>query len=140
MSHTFHELAASWGLRYFTPVELLTKGGSHSTARPNGTPAKILWGQIREAALAADEARHRLGSPIVIASGYRSVSYNKAVGGSKASYHLQFRALDLRPLRATPAELHAILLDLRKEGFPGARGIGKYNTFCHIDNGPTRDF
>jgi hypothetical protein len=137
---TFAELASTWGLRYFTPAELLTKGGSHSAGLPNGDPARKVWGNIREAALAADEARHRLGSPITIASAYRSLSYNKAVGGSKGSYHLQFRALDLRPTRATPEALHAILLQLRKEGFPGARGIGKYPTFCHIDNGPTRDF
>jgi hypothetical protein len=137
---TFHELAATWGLRYFSAAELLTKGGSHSAANPNGEPARVLWGNIREAALAADEARHRLGSPILIASGYRSLAYNRAIGGAKGSYHLQFRALDLRPTRAAPEALHAILLQLRKEGFPGAKGIGKYPTFCHTDNGPVRDF
>ncbi len=137
---TFEAMAATWGLRYFGAGELLTKGASNARLRLNTDPPSTLWPAIKNAALAADEARHRLGSGILIASAYRSPAYNRAVGGAANSFHVRFRALDLRPVTAGIARLHAILRDLRDEGYPGCAGIGRYATFCHIDDGPTRDF
>jgi hypothetical protein len=137
---TFHETINGWGLRYFSASELLYRGASDATLKINGDPPRTLWGSIRDAAVAADEARHRLGSPLRILSAYRSPAYNKAIGGATVSMHTKFRALDLQPTRATPKDLHAILLQLRKEGYKGARGIGLYPSFCHIDNGPARNW
>lgn len=139
-SGSFEDLVESWELRYFSAAELLFKGASHSSRTPNTDPPRELWGNIKDAALAADEARHRLGSPLVVLSAYRSPSYNKVVKGSGDSLHMQFRALDLKPPTGKVNQLHTILKQLRKEGYPGARGIGLYSTFCHTDNGSSRDF
>lgn len=137
---TFETMVAAWKLRHFSAAELLTKGASNGRLQLNTDPPRDLWNNIRDAALAADEARHRLGSGLVIASAYRSPAYNHAVGGASNSYHLRFQALDLRPADGDVARLHRTLRDLRAEGFAGARGIGRYATFCHIDNGPARDW
>jgi hypothetical protein len=136
----FEEVVAGWGLRYFTAAELLTKGGAHARNGLNTDPPRRLWGNIREAALAADEARHRLGSGITITSAYRSPAYNKAIGGAAGSLHMQFRALDLVPVRVTPVQLRNVLRKMRSEGVVGCRGIGTYRTFVHVDNGPSRDW
>lgn len=140
VSHSFQDLVASWKLRYFSSAELLTKGASNGRLRLNTDPPRELWLNIKAAAHAADEARHRLGSGITIASAYRSPAYNKAIGGASSSMHMQFRALDLVPVNGNVALLHKILRDLRAEGYQGAQGIGRYPTFCHTDNGPTRDW
>jgi uncharacterized protein YcbK (DUF882 family) len=137
---TFHETVNGWGLRYFSASEFLYRGSSNATNGLNTDPPAKDWKNIKDAALAADEARHRLGSPISILSAYRSPAYNRAIKGAARSLHVQFRALDLKPIRASVADLHKILVQLRKEGFKGAQGIGRYSTFCHIDNGPTRDW
>lgn len=39
--------------------------------------------------------RHEFGFPIIVNSGYRSESVNKAVGGAKRSLHMQGRAADI---------------------------------------------
>lgn len=137
---SFQDLAESWGLRYFNPSELLTKGASNGRLKLNTDPPKALWENIKDAALAADEARHRLGSGIIVASAYRSPAYNKAIGGASNSFHTKFRALDLFPANGDVSKLHGIITDLRREGYEGASGIGRYRTFCHIDNGPNRDW
>jgi hypothetical protein len=139
-SPSFEATVTSWGLKYFTASELLTKGAAHSRNGLNTDPPRSLWPNIRDAALAADEARRRLGSGIIITSAYRSPAYNSAIRGASGSLHLQFRALDLIPIRATVSELHTVLRQLRQDGFRGARGIGRYNTFCHIDNASVRDW
>jgi hypothetical protein len=140
VSSTFHDLATTWHLRHFAAGELLTKGASNARLRLNTDPPRNLWPNIKAAAMAADEARHRLNSGILIASAYRSPPYNKAIRGASSSMHLQFRALDLIPVSGNVTRLHRILTDLRAEGYQGAQGIGRYPTFCHIDNGPTRDW
>jgi peptidoglycan hydrolase-like protein with peptidoglycan-binding domain len=140
-AQSFEEVVATWGLRFFSASELLTKGGAHARNGLNTDPPAALWNNIRPVITAADEVRRRLGSGIIITSAYRSDAYNRAIGGAANSYHKQFRALDLIPIGATVARLHQVCREVRAEGkFPGIQGIGRYNTFCHIDNGPRRDF
>lgn len=69
--------------------------------------------------------------PITILSAYRSPAHNKAIGGAKNSQHLQGRALDLRP----PAGMSLSLFYAICRGqLPG--GIGRYQTFVHVDTRP----
>lgn len=129
-----------WGLRHFAAAELLVKGAANARLRLNTDPPRELWDNIRDTAKAADEARERLGSGLIISSAYRSPAYNRAIGGAPKSYHMRFRALDLIPARVSVATLHAVLQDIRDEGFPGCQGIGRYPGFCHIDDGPRRNW
>jgi uncharacterized protein YcbK (DUF882 family) len=137
---TFEQLVETWSLRHFQPSELLTMGASNEWFHTNHNPPPELWENIKDAAIVADEARERMGCSIKIISGYRSPAYNKSIGGAKNSLHSQFRALDLVPTNGKVSELYRILRDLRMEGYAGARGLGKYRTFCHTDNGPRREW
>jgi len=67
-----------------------------------------------------------------ITSGCRCHGHNKAVGGSANSQHLLGRAADLKLKHTDPEEVQEYLTSQ----YPDSLGIGKYNTFTHID---TRD-
>lgn len=73
-------------------------------------------------------ARDELG-PIKINSACRCEAHNKAEGGSTGSQHKLGRAADLKPLHTTVDSLWSFL----SVNFPES-GIGRYNTFIHIDS------
>ena len=125
----FQKLLDQHGVRYFTAKEVFFRGARDTRLNLNTDPPRGLWPSLLAVVKVADEARHRLGKPLKINSAYRSPKYNRAINGSVASQHLKAAALDLS---GSPATLHGILKDMRKEGiFKG--GIGKYKTFNHVD-------
>jgi hypothetical protein len=125
----FQRLLDEAGVRYFTAEEVFFRGARDARLQLNTDPPRSLWPSLLAVVRVADEARHRLGRPLRINSGYRSPAYNRAISGSSASIHMRGGALDLS---GSPATLHKILTQLRKEGFFKG-GIGKYRTFCHVD-------
>ena len=56
-------------------------------------PERLLW-NILPTIRVLQELRNKYDKPIIINSTYRSPSYNKLVGGSKNSLHLEFNAID----------------------------------------------
>lgn len=75
--------------------------------------------------------------PITINSGCRCSDYNTKIGGSKRSQHMFGRAADISVYGIDPAHIYAYL----DKKYEGKYGIGKYNTFTHIDtrtDGPAR--
>ena len=74
--------------------------------------------------------RDRLGKPLTINSGFRCAEYNasKDVKGKPNSQHLYGRALDIR----LPKDMDADQMEKEMEAI-GATAIGKYKTFCHMD-------
>ena len=109
---------------------------------PNFSPAEIACrgtGRLLVNAEALDrlqELRVMLGKPMIVTSGYRSPEHNKAVGGAKASKHLDGTAFDISMANHDPA---AFIAMARKAGF---KGIGTYprSNFIHIDTGPARNW
>jgi uncharacterized protein YcbK (DUF882 family) len=77
--------------------------------------------------------RDSLGKSIFITSGYRSVKYNKRIGGVSNSQHLQGKASDLQVEGVSPKELGNLIEKLIKEGKMQQGGIGVYPTFTHYD-------
>lgn len=130
----FNALVKSWGLRYFKADELLARVGAVRRGARNSPPPRELWANMEATARVVDELRRRLGVPIVITSAYRDPDYNRAVGGARASQHLQFRALDIHsPAPGVgPKRIYNELVTMRKEGFFRG-GIGLYRTFVHVD-------
>lgn len=71
--------------------------------------------------------------PLRVNSGHRTYSYNKSpsVNGADNSFHVLGRAMDLDcPSHLTIDKFHEICEDVC--GYRS--GIGKYNTFIHIDS------
>lgn len=141
----FDAWVASLGLKHFQPHEVRFLGNSHYASGKaqgkNGLPPKDIRSRLVPVLRAADEARERLGVSIMILSAYRAPAYNKAIGGAKASRHMECDALDLGAPKVPTAKLRKVLKQLRKEGyFTGGMGL-KYPSFVHIDNrGTNVDF
>lgn len=66
---------------------------------------------------------------VQINSGCRCKKHNKAVSGSKGSFHVMFRAGDCKFLGPTPDEVNDFLVN----EYPDKYGFGVYDTFNHID-------
>jgi len=80
-----------------------------------------------------ERIRHHFDKPVVINSGCRCAIHNENVGGSRKSQHVQGRAADITVADTEPDDVAAYAESI------GAGGIGRYNTFTHIDsrsNGP----
>lgn len=78
--------------------------------------------------------RDHLGKPIVINSGFRTVSYNASLkGSSPVSQHLYGRAADIRVAGLTPRQLANEIEKLIASGKMKQGGVGVYPTFTHYD-------
>lgn len=127
------------GLRYFSTDEFLVLGGAHNSpgspcAGKNAYPPRGLWNNIAETAKVLDTFRHRVGKAIVITNAYRTAAYNACLPDTAAtSRHVVFNALDFKVENMAAPEAAMALRVLRdREGlFVG--GIGRYNSFTHVD-------
>lgn len=77
--------------------------------------------------------RDYIGIPIHLNSAYRTEAYNKHIGGSPKSQHLQAKAADLVTQKYTPKQLAAIIKKLIKEKKIMQGGVGVYPSFVHYD-------
>ncbi|MFD1794921.1 hypothetical protein FQV27_16295 [Paracoccus aurantiacus] len=123
-------------LRHFNMAEILYLGGSNSAgkcAASNALPPASLWPNIVPTMLMLDEIRDRLGCPIRILSVYRNKEYNACVGGRSRSQHLRFNAIDWAATEGTVSDWHRIAKEVRASRPEFSGGIGRYNSFVHID-------
>lgn len=76
-----------------------------------------------------ENLRLNLDRPVFVASGFRCPEHNKAVGGTRNSYHLKGMAADI--VCSTAKERHEVVGAALRMGFSGL-GIDKQ--FIHVDN------
>lgn len=76
-----------------------------------------------------DNLRNQVGKPVYVNSGYRTPTRNKAVGGTKYSYHMRGMAADIRIEGMNAKEIANKLNEI----IPLGCGIIVYNTWVHID-------
>jgi len=95
-------------------------------------PSNILE-NVKELSYHLQRLRDKLDSPIKINSGYRCENHNKAIGGKKHSQHLKGLASDIVVEGKTPEEVYNFVDKLQKLNMFKLGGLGKYNTFTHLD-------
>jgi len=93
----------------------------------------------RELVDVLEDVRSHFDCPVTVNSGVRCETHNRNVGGATSSRHLDryAEAADIVLTEATPMQVHSYLTGK----YPGKYGIGKYNSFTHIDvrpGGPAR--
>jgi len=76
-----------------------------------------------------EDVRTYFFNPVIINSGCRCMTHNKAIGGSKKSKHILGIAADI-VVENIPAE--AVYYYLEKK-YPNKYGIGRYDARTHID-------
>jgi len=84
-----------------------------------------------ELAEVLDELREYFNKPVIITSGCRCFTHNRAVGGADCSQHTRGRAADVVVLE-TDKE---IVADYLEKKYPNGCGIGRYvyKNIVHID-------
>ena len=97
------------------------------------TVPDILLPNVIELAKNLQVIRDALGKPVHINSGYRTVDYNKKVGGVSNSQHVIAKAADITVSGLTPKEVHAVIEGLIAQGKVRQGGLGLYDTFVHYD-------
>lgn len=106
-------------------------GGKVTAATARENMRRVMW-QL-------EAMRHKLGDrPLVVTSGFRSVSCNSSVGGSSTSLHMYGQAADLG-LRSSPSQCQmwnsgksAGFEELLGPGYPG------HNDHVHVGNKASR--
>jgi hypothetical protein len=115
--------APAWRWPSFSPAEIACRG-----------TGKLL---VNEAALDALQAlRRHLNKPLIIRSAYRSPEHNRAVGGVKASKHMEGIAFDVAMANHDPQAFEAAACAAGFKGF----GFYPRSGFMHIDLGPARSW
>ena len=115
-THWLDVPAAAWRWPNFSPAEIACRGSG-----------KLL---VNEAALDGLQAlRDRLGKPLIVLSGYRSAEHNRAVGGAKASKHMEGIAFDIAMANHDPKAFEAAAREVGFQGF----GYYPRSGFIHID-------
>jgi hypothetical protein len=79
---------------------------------------------------ALQKIRDKFGKPVTINSAYRTVTYNKKVGGSTSSYHTKGTAVDIKIAGVSAVEIAYYAQEI-------INGVGVYyygtSDFVHID-------
>lgn len=92
---------------------------------------------LKEKLIIADQKlREKVGKSIKINSGYRDIAYNKAIGGSKTSEHIQGGASDKVVSGMKPKEVQAVIRKYYKDfGYYGMESKTKpnCNQYTHAD-------
>ena len=88
---------------------------------PDGVPEQLVK--------LLENVRAHFDAPVHINSGYRCEIHNEKVGGATHSQHLLGRAADITVRGFTPAAVYTYCNQM--VGSKG--GVGKYNSFTHID-------
>lgn len=88
-----------------------------------------------------EAVRTEIDMPLFVISGYRSPEYNSALYTAAGklptdSQHKYGRAADIRCPTMAASELHETIFRLYKAGAIQIGGLGKYNSFVHVDIRP----
>jgi len=78
---------------------------------------------------ALESVRNRFGEPVTINCGCRCEKHNANVGGVENSKHKLGLAVDITVKNVSPDEVY----DFFDKSFPLSMGVGRYDTFTHID-------
>jgi uncharacterized protein YcbK (DUF882 family) len=76
--------------------------------------------------------RRYFDKPVIVNSGYRTRSHNRAIGGARYSYHCLGMAADIWVPGVSIIDLYSLALG------NNVGGIGIYNNFIHLDVGKQR--
>ena len=128
------------------PIDQLWLQGTEWQSRQHtayAIPPREHWpAMVRTLRFVKHEVLPLIG-PVEVQSGFRTVAYNLAAGGASRSKHMEFSALDLRPVHKFPrALLHQRLKRLWKlRGKQWDLGLGLYSGVrFHVDTSGYRSW
>lgn len=93
---------------------------------------EYVFKNIQELAENLQVLRDELGS-LILTNAYRCKDHNADVGGATDSQHLVGKAADIYSPKLSPQQVSDAAEDLMKSEKLYMGGLGRYNTFTHID-------
>lgn len=111
--------------RYFKLSEFACKCGC---VMPRDVLSNVLL-----VATELEKLRIKMGTPIIINSGYRCKAYNTRVGGSSGSYHMRGMAVDIRSSAFAASYLFSVVKEQIGRKVLSAGGLKQYSSFVHYD-------
>ena len=105
------------------------KLSEHFTEKELACPCCGLYIPDVSLLIALEHVRFTLG-PVTVNSSTRCEKHNKEIGGAERSMHLIGAAADITVKNTSAGVVHS---GLDNSGFSNLIGLGKYNTFTHID-------
>ena len=115
--------------RYFTLDEMTL---SETAARYGikNVPGPDELANLRQLCARLDQVRDLLGHPVIVTSGFRCESLNRAVNGSRTSAHVFGLAADIRcPEFGTPLE---VCKAIAGSGIEFDQVIHEFGRWCHL--------
>jgi uncharacterized protein YcbK (DUF882 family) len=88
---------------------------------------------IEELAKDLQVIRDKVGVGFTPNSAYRCPKHNTIIGGVKTSQHLKGKAADIKIKGIEPSEVADLVEDLMKTEAITKGGVGRYNSFTHVD-------
>ena len=88
---------------------------------------------VEELAKDLQVIRDKVGIGFTPNSAYRCPKHNQIIGGVKTSQHLKGKAADIKIKGIEPSEVADLVEDLMKTEAITKGGVGRYNSFTHID-------
>ena len=102
----------------FKKQEFDCKCGNCTSPEPNIALVAVL-----------DLVREHFGAPVIITSGYRCPTHNKAIGGAEHSRHMDAIAADFKVVGVEPELVYNYLNNHYRDRF----GLGLYKSWVHLD-------
>jgi uncharacterized protein YcbK (DUF882 family) len=88
---------------------------------------------VEELAKDLQVIRDKVGVGFTPNSAYRCPKHNQIIGGVKTSQHLKGKAADIKIKGIEPSEVADLVEDLMKTQAITKGGVGRYNSFTHVD-------
>ena len=130
----FTEWFTAQKFRHFGATEFESYFAAQRRGVTNSAPPQRIWKNIVPTLRIVDDLRESFDKPCRILSSYRSLDYNKTVGGAPLSQHRNFTALDIAFKGVSPQRVYDRLLEWRRAGkFTGGLGLYPSSGFVHID-------
>lgn len=128
----------------FTLKELTTSryGSIHGIEEQFDPPQKIIDALRDLAVHTLQPLRDKIGSPIGVNSGYRCAEVNRAIGGSRTSFHLRGMAADIRLYKSGKVQNALLFKALIEHNIPFTELIWEYGTdaqpqWIHVGYNPS---
>ena len=95
-------------------------------------PEEVL-SNVKLLAVQLQEIRDCLNARIMINSAYRCVDHNRSIGSNDSSQHILGKAADIVVGGKKPDEVVESVELMIEEETISIRGLGRYDTFTHVD-------
>ena len=117
----------------FTLAEMTVSQEAARSGLKNAPDAIQTESLMQLCANVLEPLRARLKRPIIVSSGFRSVTINRRIGGSESSQHCKGQAADILVPGMTPDEVCTLII---KMGLPFDQLISEFGSWTHVSYGP----